>query len=92
MVDRFADSKLVTIQCEGWRTVPTDNLANMAKSSSTTRAASSSRIKRDRVIPPAKRCWTNCPCSDIDIQEVPIEEVIRRIFDRRDQLPVTARP
>ena len=40
------------------------------------------KVKRDRVIPVCKALLDELPVSDIDIQEVPIEEVIRRIFAR----------
>jgi ABC-type uncharacterized transport system ATPase subunit len=38
------------------------------------------KVKRDRVIPVCKALLDEVPVSDIDIQEVPIEEVIRKIF------------
>ncbi len=41
------------------------------------------KVKRDRVIPVCKALLDELPVSDIDIQEVPIEEVIRRIFARQ---------
>ena len=40
------------------------------------------KVKRDRVIPVCKALLDGLPVTDIDIQEVPIEEVIRRIFAR----------
>ena len=40
------------------------------------------KVKRERVIPVCKALLDEMPVSDIDIQEVPIEEVIRRIFAR----------
>jgi ABC-type uncharacterized transport system ATPase subunit len=40
------------------------------------------KVKRDRVIPVCKALLDELPVKDIDIQEVPIEEVIRRIFAR----------
>ena len=39
-------------------------------------------VKRDRVIPVCKALLDQLPVSDIDIQEIPIEEVVRRIFVR----------
>jgi ABC-2 type transport system ATP-binding protein len=38
------------------------------------------KIKRDRAIPVCKALLDELPVTDIDIQEVPIEDVIRRIF------------
>ena len=40
------------------------------------------KVKRDRVIPVCKALLDELPVTDIDIQEVPIEEVIRQIFAR----------
>jgi ABC-2 type transport system ATP-binding protein len=38
------------------------------------------KIKRDRVIPVCKALLDELPVKDIDIQEVPIEDIIRQIF------------
>ena len=43
------------------------------------------KVKRDRVIATCKALLDELPVTDIDIQEVPIEEVIRRIFAHQDQ-------
>ena len=40
------------------------------------------KVKRDRVIPVCKLLLDDLAVSDIDIQEVPIEDVIRQIFAR----------
>ena len=40
------------------------------------------KVKRDRVIPVCKSLLDELPVTDIDIQEVPIEDVIRQIFAR----------
>lgn len=40
------------------------------------------KVKRDRVIQVCKALLDELPVQDIDIQEVPIEEVIRQIFAR----------
>ena len=40
------------------------------------------KVKRDRVIPVCKALLDELPVTDIDIQEVPIEDVIRKIFAR----------
>ena len=40
------------------------------------------KVKRDRVIPVCKSLFDELPVTDIDIQEVPIEDVIRQIFAR----------
>ena len=40
------------------------------------------KVKRDRVIAVCKALLDDLPVTDIDIQEVPIEDVIRQIFAR----------
>ena len=40
------------------------------------------KVKRDRVIPVCKTLLDELPVSDIDIEEVPIEDIIRQIFAR----------
>jgi len=82
IVDRFADFKLVTIQCANAATQPAEKLSSygavVEKSASTIKL----KVKRDRVIVVCKMLLDELPVSDIDIQEVPIEDVIRQIFAR----------
>ena len=40
------------------------------------------KVKRERVIATCKELLDQLPVQDIDIQEVPIEEIIRKIFAR----------
>src|SRR5262249_15859603 len=82
VADRFADSKLVTIRCEA---APECSTAGLAKYGEVVEQAPGSvqlKVKRDRVIPVCKALLDELTVTDIDIQEVPIEEVIRRIFAR----------
>lgn len=82
VVDRFADSKLVTIQCEGAGTCSAEHLGKYGEIVEQTAGRIQLKVKRDRVISVCKALLDELPVSDIDIQEVPIEEVIRRIFAR----------
>jgi len=82
IVDRFADSKLVTIQCEAAANCSAANLAKYGEIAEQTAGSIQLRVKRDRVISVCKALLDELPVTDIDIQEVPIEEVIRRIFAR----------
>jgi ABC-2 type transport system ATP-binding protein len=82
ILDRFADSKLVTIQCEGTASFPAERLARYGEIAEQTPGRFQLKVKRERVIAVCKALLDEFPVSDIDIQEVPIEEVIRRIFDR----------
>ncbi len=82
IIDRFADFKLVTIRCEGdSRGTPAD-LAEYGEVVEGARGTLRLKVKRDRVIPVCKALLDRLPVKDIDIQEVPIEDIIRRIFAR----------
>jgi len=82
IVDRFADSKLITIQFQTGTTCSPECLAVYGEVVEQTPATVQLKVKRDRVIPVCKALLDELPVSDIDIQEVPIEEVIRRLFQR----------
>jgi ABC-2 type transport system ATP-binding protein len=82
IVDRFADFKLVTIQCEKADEFPAENLARYGEVVEKTAGAVTFKVKRDRVIAVCKALLDDLPVSDMDIQEVPIEDVIRQIFAR----------
>ena len=80
VVDRFADSKLVTIQCQAAATGPAGHLEKYGEILEQTPTTIQLKVKRERVIAVCKALLDELPVSDIDIQEVPIEEVIRRLF------------
>jgi ABC-2 type transport system ATP-binding protein len=82
VVDRFADFKLITIQCEGTATYSDGSLDKYGEVVEKSPGTVTLKVKRDRVIPVCKALLDELPVSDIDIQEVPIEEVIRKIFAR----------
>ncbi|HSU56024.1 MAG TPA: ABC transporter ATP-binding protein [Candidatus Dormibacteraeota bacterium] len=80
VMDRFADFKLITIQCEGAANCSSSALAKYGEVVQQSPGNVQLKVKRDRVIPVCKALLDELPVSDIDIQEVPIEEVIRKIF------------
>jgi ABC-2 type transport system ATP-binding protein len=82
IVDRFADFKLVTIQCASAKTQPAEKLSGYGEVVEQNSTAIKLKVKRDRVIPVCKALLDELPVTDIDIQEVPIEDVIRQIFAR----------
>jgi ABC-2 type transport system ATP-binding protein len=82
VLDRFADFKLVTIQCEAAEQCPAKNLSKYGEVIEQTRGNIKLKVKRDRVIPVCKTLLDELPVTDIDIQEVPIEDIIRQIFAR----------
>ncbi len=82
VVDRFADSKIITIQCDGAAGGAGGDLSKYGEVVAQNPGSVQLKVKRDRVISVCKALLDELPVSDIDIQEVPIEEVIRRIFAR----------
>ena len=82
VLDRFADFKLVTIQCDGAADCPVENLGKYGEIVEHNAASIKLKVKRDRVIPVCKALLDDFVVTDIDIQEVPIEDVIRQIFAR----------
>lgn len=83
VVDRFADSKLVTIQCAPDPARSAEPLEKYGKVLQVTPDEIRLQVKRERVIPVCKALLDELPVQDIDIQEVPIEDVIRQIFSGR---------
>ncbi|HTI97417.1 MAG TPA: ATP-binding cassette domain-containing protein [Dongiaceae bacterium] len=82
VLDRFADFKVVTLQCEAGKNFPAERLARYGEVMESSATEIKLRVKRDRVIPVCKALLDELPISDIDIQEVPIEDIIRQIFAR----------
>ena len=82
VLDRFADFKLITIQCGGGNPCPAESLKRYGEVVEHNQAAIKLKVKRDRVIPVCKSLLDELPVTDIDIQEVPIEDIIRQIFAR----------
>ncbi|EEF62250.1 ABC transporter ATP-binding protein [Pedosphaera parvula] len=82
IIDRFADSKLITIQCEGGKQSPSEHLQKYGQVLEQNATEIKLKVKRERVIAVCKALLDELPVSDIDIQEVPIEDVIRQIFAR----------
>jgi ABC-2 type transport system ATP-binding protein len=82
VIDRFADFKLVTIQTEPNREVNRAVLEQCGELMEETPAHIKLKVKRDRVIAVCKQLLDVLPVKDIDIQEVPIEEIIRQLFAR----------
>jgi ABC-2 type transport system ATP-binding protein len=82
IVDRFADFRLVTIQCASAAAQPAEKLSSYGEVMEKSPTSIKLKVKRDRVIAVCKALLDELPVSDIDIQAVPIEDVIRQIFAR----------
>jgi ABC-2 type transport system ATP-binding protein len=82
IIDRFADFKLITIQCDPTTAFNDVILAECGEVTEKNPGQIKLKVKRDRVIPVCKRLLDLLPVKDIDIQEVPIEDIIRQLFAR----------
>jgi len=82
ILDRFADFKIVSIAWETKANIAPADLRRYGEILEQTPASIRLKVKRDQVIAVCKRLLDELPVNDIDIQEVPIEEVIRQIFAR----------
>ena len=82
VVDRFADSKLIRIRCEAGAKCASAELSKYGQVVEQNSGSIQIKVKRDRVIAVCKAMLDELPVTDIDIQEVPVEEIIRRIFAR----------
>jgi ABC-2 type transport system ATP-binding protein len=82
VVDRFADFKLISIECEGADECTESSLVRFGELVEKSPGTLKLKVKRDRVIPVCKALLDEFPVRDIDIEEVPIEDVIRQIFAR----------
>lgn len=84
VIDRFADFKVITIHCDGDHEAPPEQLDRYGELMERAPGLVRLKVKRNRVIPVCKALLDELPVNDIDIQEVPVEDVIRRIFDRQN--------
>ena len=82
IVDRFADSKIITLQVAGAAEYPAAELAGYGELLEQSPGTLKFKVKRDRQIAVCKALLDHFPVTDIDIEEVPIEDVIRQIFAR----------
>jgi ABC-2 type transport system ATP-binding protein len=82
VIDRFADFKMVTIHFASATPVETAAIELLGEIVEKGELALKIKVKRDRVTAVCKRLLDSLPVQDIDIQEVPIEEIIRQIFAR----------
>lgn len=82
VVDRYADSKQVSIQFAAGLSFAPEQLQKYGEVVEQTPGTVRFKVKRERVIPVCKALLDEIPVEDIDIQELPIEEVIRRLFSQ----------
>jgi ABC-2 type transport system ATP-binding protein len=82
ILDRFAGAKLVTIRRAGGGPWPLERLGSFGELVEHDDVTVTLRVARERVIAVCKALLEELPVTDIDIQEVPIEEIVRKLFTR----------
>lgn len=82
VLDRFADFKIVTIQLGAIANFPPATMERFGEVVEQSELSLKIKVKRDRVIAVCKELLDTLNVQDIDIQEVPIEDIIRKIFAR----------
>jgi ABC-2 type transport system ATP-binding protein len=91
IVERFAGFKVITIQYSDAVVIPDEQLQRYGEVVQQSSAGLKLKVRRDRVIPVCKALLDELPVSDVDIQEVPIEDIIRQLFSRDASPPANAR-
>jgi ABC-2 type transport system ATP-binding protein len=87
VMDRFADHKLVTIRfdhpdkCEACDPTRYGEVVERGED------GLKLKVKRDRVIPVVKALLDELPVKDFSVEEVPIEDIIRQVFQREEPKP-----
>jgi ABC-2 type transport system ATP-binding protein len=82
VLDRFADFKVVTIQFDPAQPCAAADPARYGEVIEHRDGTLKLKVKRDRVIATCKALLDELPVQDIDIEEVPIEDIIRQLFQR----------
>jgi ABC-2 type transport system ATP-binding protein len=82
IIDRFADFKILTISWQTGASFPPVDFTRFGEVVENSANRIQLKVKRDHVIAVCKELLDKVPVNDIDIQEVPIEDVIRKIFAR----------
>ena len=82
VLQRHADDKLITIELGPGGPPPHDRLARHGEVLELSPARLRLRVRRDQVIPVCKALLDELPVKDIDIEDPPIEEIVRRLFAR----------
>lgn len=88
VLERYADFKLITVRWEPAAAPPAPHrLEALGQIAEFNPAFVRLRVKRTHVIPVCKALLDQFPVRDLDIREVPVEDVIRNLFSRRGSAP-----
>src|SRR4030095_6633216 len=83
VIDRFADHKLITIHSPEAAHCDREQLTRYGEVMEQTSETVRLKVKRDQVISACKALLDELSVKDIDIEEVPVEDIIRQLFGSR---------
>ena len=84
VVDRFASSKLITVELEGKANPPMEKLLTFGKVLEQVPGRIRLKVPRPQVIAVCKALLEQLPVIDLDVQDVSTEDAIRNLFIRAD--------
>jgi ABC-2 type transport system ATP-binding protein len=87
ILDRFVDYKVVTVHTDAAVPLAVERLHALGEVVESAPGLVRLRVKRDRVVAACKRLLDEFPVQDLDIEEVPVEDVIRQLFARQSGAP-----
>jgi ABC-2 type transport system ATP-binding protein len=89
IIDRFSSAKIISLSFEEGTACDFNQFGEVVE-----RKPMSVQLKvpRARVTEVARNLLDNCKVTDINVQELPVEEVIRQLFGERDTARVSAEP
>jgi len=81
VIDRFSDAKVITVYLRSAYQQPIPPLLNkLGEIIKVEPAKITLKVKKDRVIDTCKQILDELPVHDIDIEDVPVEDIIRKLF------------
>ncbi len=82
VIDRFADHKVITIHSSDAAARGAEHLQRYGEVIETASGMVRLKVRRDQVISTCKAVLDQFDVTDIDIEEVPIEDIVRNLFGR----------
>jgi len=81
VIERFSDAKVITVYLRSASQQPIPPLLNeLGEIIRVEPGKITLKVKKDRVIDACKKVLDELPVHDIDIEEVPVEDIIRKLF------------
>jgi len=85
VISRFADFKFITVHLGGQETMPVFSLSQFGQVVEYDFSKIRLRVERQKVIATCRALLESLPVIDLDIEEVPVEDIIRNIFGGAEQ-------